>query len=52
MGVAVMPFVGGDNLADFFVIDVIFGDILDLVHGPYWFGGEMFAKIFVHESIG
>ncbi|XP_020973078.1 uncharacterized protein LOC110269524 [Arachis ipaensis] len=30
MGVAVMPFVGGDNLADFFVIDVIFGDILDL----------------------
>ena len=52
LGVAVLPLVGDDDLADFFVVDVVFGDVLDLMHGPYRSGGEVFAKIFVHEPVG
>ena len=51
LGVGVLPLVGSDDLADFFVVDVIFGDVLDFVHGPYWFSSEVLAKIFIHESV-
>nr|XP_029151610.1 auxin-responsive protein IAA30-like [Arachis hypogaea] len=49
LGIVVLPFIGSDNLADLLVVDVISGDVLDIMHGPYWFGGKVFAKIFVHE---
>ena len=51
LGVAVMPFVGGNDLTDFFVVDVVFGDVLDLVHGPYRSGSEVFAEFFIHEPV-
>ena len=52
MPCGVLPFIGGDDLADLLVVYVVSGDVLDLVHGPYWLGGEVFAEVFVHEPVG